>query len=162
MRKEERVQVLTVYQPWASLIAEGIQVIETRVWAPSWRPEYLLIHAAARPPQPEEVERTAEDAGEEDDVFPDAARVREFLATDPADWPLMRLVAVAQMQWPPIDRGYDERSGKRSLGWRIKRVRRIDSDRVRGQRRIWRIDRSLVRAPWGQDLPAHEDEEEIP
>lgn len=39
------MKALTLYQPWASLIACGVKTIETRSWATSYRGP-LLIHAA--------------------------------------------------------------------------------------------------------------------
>lgn len=43
---------LTLWQPWASLIAEGVKVIETRSWAAptSLIGERIAIHAAAKRP----------------------------------------------------------------------------------------------------------------
>lgn len=42
-----RIKALTVWQPWASLIAHGVKVFETRSWATKWRGP-LAIHAAGR------------------------------------------------------------------------------------------------------------------
>jgi hypothetical protein len=45
------MKAISLHQPWASLIAAGVKVHETRSWAPP--PEYvgrrIAIHAAARP-----------------------------------------------------------------------------------------------------------------
>lgn len=38
------MKVLTIREPWASLIGCGIKIIETRSWATSYRSE-LYIHA---------------------------------------------------------------------------------------------------------------------
>lgn len=43
-------RVLSLTQPWASLVADGWKRIETRSWQTSWRGR-LLIHATARPDQ---------------------------------------------------------------------------------------------------------------
>lgn len=43
------MKALSLYQPWASLIAVGVKTIETRSWATKYRGR-LLIHAAAREP----------------------------------------------------------------------------------------------------------------
>ena len=46
------MKAITLHQPWASLIAEGVKTIETRSWAPPaalWG-ERIAIHAATRKP----------------------------------------------------------------------------------------------------------------
>ena len=44
------MKAITLHQPWASLIAEGIKTIETRSWAPSREiiGQRIAIHAAKR------------------------------------------------------------------------------------------------------------------
>jgi hypothetical protein len=42
------MKVLSVKQPWASLIVNGIKDVENRVWKTNYRGE-LLIHATAEP-----------------------------------------------------------------------------------------------------------------
>lgn len=44
------MKALTLWQPWASLVAMGEKRIETRCWSTSYRGE-LAIHAAARRPK---------------------------------------------------------------------------------------------------------------
>lgn len=48
------MKALTLYQPWATLVAAGIKTIETRSWRTSYRGP-LAIHAAAREPKAGEV-----------------------------------------------------------------------------------------------------------
>lgn len=43
------VRVLSLHQPWASLVALGVKTIETRSWSTQYR-GHLLIHAAKRRP----------------------------------------------------------------------------------------------------------------
>ena len=45
------VRAITLWQPWASLIAWGAKTIETRSWATPYRGP-LAVHAAQRPPGP--------------------------------------------------------------------------------------------------------------
>jgi hypothetical protein len=45
------MKALTIWQPWATLIAAGVKRIETRSWSTDYRGP-LAIHAAARPPEP--------------------------------------------------------------------------------------------------------------
>jgi hypothetical protein len=49
------MKALTLHQPWASLIAEGVKTIETRSWSTKYRGP-LAIHAAARRPDVEMLE----------------------------------------------------------------------------------------------------------
>jgi hypothetical protein len=42
------MKALTLYQPWASLVAAGAKTIETRSWSTTYRGR-LAIHAGARP-----------------------------------------------------------------------------------------------------------------
>ena len=42
------MQVLTIREPWASLIGEQIKIIETRSWPTNYRGE-LYIHAGVAP-----------------------------------------------------------------------------------------------------------------
>lgn len=52
MGKAEAVKGITILQPWASLVAEGIKVIETRSRQHPWRSaigETIAIHAAVKP-----------------------------------------------------------------------------------------------------------------
>ena len=42
------MKVLTVKQPWASLIVQGLKNIENRTWRTKFRGK-ILIHAAAKP-----------------------------------------------------------------------------------------------------------------
>lgn len=42
------MKALTLYQPWASLVAQGVKTIETRSWSTHYRGR-LLIHAGTHP-----------------------------------------------------------------------------------------------------------------
>lgn len=44
------MKAVTIWQPWASLVACGLKKYETRSWNTSYRGP-LLIHAAKRPPR---------------------------------------------------------------------------------------------------------------
>jgi hypothetical protein len=48
------VRALSMYQPWASLVALGVKGIETRPWTTKYRGR-LLIHAAQRKPSLDEM-----------------------------------------------------------------------------------------------------------
>jgi hypothetical protein len=55
------VKALTLWQPWATLIAIGAKTIETRSWATDYRGP-LAIHAAKRSPRLNELTPEIEDA----------------------------------------------------------------------------------------------------
>lgn len=48
------MKLITLHQPWASLVALGLKQYETRHWPTDYRGE-LLIHAAARPMRTDEI-----------------------------------------------------------------------------------------------------------
>lgn len=50
----EELRIITLWQPWASLIALGLKRYETRSWATSYRGK-LAIHAAKRPMKHDEL-----------------------------------------------------------------------------------------------------------
>lgn len=42
------MKVLSVQQPWASLICTGVKDVENRTWQPKEVPGRILIHASAK------------------------------------------------------------------------------------------------------------------
>ena len=42
------MKVLSVQQPWASLICAGIKDVENRTWKPAQVPGRILIHASSK------------------------------------------------------------------------------------------------------------------
>ena len=51
---DERMRALTLWQPWASIVASGVKLIENRPWAPPAKllGERIAIHAGMRWDQP--------------------------------------------------------------------------------------------------------------
>ncbi len=76
------MKALTLWQPWASLIAIGAKSIETRSWATPYRGR-LAIHAAARKPEVWMMEDGL--AGDIFD-FTDSICVAQWGPTDKADF----------------------------------------------------------------------------
>lgn len=125
------MKALTVWQPWASLVALGKKRIETRSWSTSYRGR-LLIHAAKR--EPSEIEKVGRYAmypsdrrtGERHPNHPDGRPVRLYDDEAPgfgvASWvplPLGAVVASAVLadvvpiiDWcgPPNPDGFVEKS----------------------------------------------------
>lgn len=49
MPRRDLVPVLSLWQPWATLIALGVKTIETRSWLLNYR-GFIAVHSARRPP----------------------------------------------------------------------------------------------------------------
>lgn len=65
------IKALTLWQPWATLIALGAKQVETRSWSTSYRGP-LVIHAAKRPVKHEEITAPIAQALNEHGLEPDA------------------------------------------------------------------------------------------
>lgn len=84
------MKAITLWQPWATLIALLIKLIETRGWKPpaSWIGQHIVIHAAKRPPR--------------------EGKYGEF---EVKTWPRRRLLPGETRQWklygPGLGRGID-------------------------------------------------------
>lgn len=59
MEFDERSRVLSLHQPWASLLVNGIKRIENRNWNTAYRGR-LWIHATSRRPPQHEVQELEE------------------------------------------------------------------------------------------------------
>lgn len=84
------MKAITLWQPWATLVALGEKRVETRSWATSYRGP-IAIHAAQRKPEwtgNEVIRRALAFHGYEDDTYDGA--VRQLL-------PRGRVVAVAEL-----------------------------------------------------------------
>ncbi len=78
------MKAITLHQPWASLVAQGIKTIETKSWSTHYRGR-LAIHASKRIPDVEILEDGP--AGELfDDTQPDNPVVAQWWKTERADY----------------------------------------------------------------------------
>lgn len=140
------MKALTLWQPWATLIAIGEKTIETRGWKTEYRGP-LAIHAAVRPPRPDEFNREI---------------AKALLAKDyrsPEELPLGAIVATVvlqdvfptrQLELPDLDedlvRGvpdleyaYGDFTPGR-YGWRIGSVMPVDPVvPIKGARNLWDV-----------------------
>lgn len=80
------MKAITIWQPWATLIARGYKHFETRSWGTAYRGP-IAIHAAKREPQPWDWEAVAELWAHGITDFPLRA----------TEYPLGVVVAVAQL-----------------------------------------------------------------
>jgi activating signal cointegrator 1 len=87
------IKIITLWQPWASLIAYGLKRYETRSWETNYRGR-LAIHAAKRKMKPEDllIWEAAKTFVSED--FPDALALSKVKAED---LPLGAIVAFADL-----------------------------------------------------------------
>jgi hypothetical protein len=129
------IKALTLWQPWATLIALGRKRLETRGWVTAYRGS-LAIHAARRPPDPGLL------AAE-----PFAGALRDALARGPL--PRGAVVAVARLVdvlpiTPALVAGLtqEERAfgiyGPCRWAWRLEEVRLLDPPiPARGAQGLW-------------------------
>lgn len=100
------MKVITVWQPWASLIAIGAKPYEFRGWVPpsSVVDTRIGIHAAARKIRPSEVNgiiSAIREAGWRVCLDPEKALpLLEKVLADPDCLPLSAIVATAMLGWP--------------------------------------------------------------
>lgn len=136
------MKAITLWQPWASLIAAGLKTIETRPWRTSYRGP-LIIHASARLPGPIDL--------------PDRNTLAIFAATlgldglqDLRALPRGACLAVVDvLDCIPtyrIDHGQHLPSLERAAGnfgpnryaWKLERVQRLRRPiPARGRQRLW-------------------------
>lgn len=146
MQRGDVVRVLTVKQPWATLIAQGIKRVENRTWPP--RQELLAgerfgVHAGAAWDQ----------AG--------AARVGCTLDRHALPRGVILCTVVVDrvvMAGAPEVEGDVYFVGP--LGWLLRDVVLVSSPPLRGQLGLWRVDDALVRPldPFRRELQGDWDE----
>ena len=132
-------KALTLWQPWATLIATGIKKYETRSWATNHRGT-LLIHAAKRP-MTESEERLL-------DVL-----ITQFpqlgISRNPKDYPLGAIVCQCRVvdclstdtNSPPklIDRMTGDWTPQR-WAWELTDVEPLNIPDVAGKQGLWNFD----------------------
>lgn len=142
------MRALTVWQPWAQLIALGIKTIETRSWGTPYRGP-LLIHAGQSEEGligdcPPPMLRAIWEAGYSLSATPPAGRIALPRGCVVA---VAELVEVAPTQeWR--ERGLADVYGDFSrgrMGWRVERVRMLaEPIRCAGRQGLWSPHPSIV------------------
>jgi hypothetical protein len=147
------VKALSLWQPWASLVALGHKRIETRHWPTSHRGT-LAIHAAMRWDD------------ETDAVFEAANLILAAAGRPKLAHPLPRgaIVAVCRLvgceqshgpgRWPTLERAFGDLSEGR-WAWRLADVRALDPPvPCRGMQGLWTVpDGLLTPVVDGEDSP---------
>jgi activating signal cointegrator 1 len=135
-RPSDELCALTLWEPWATLIALGVKPFETRSWATPYR-GLVAIHAGidrrglALCEGESEIEESLAAAG---------------LSLDPRSLPLGRVVRVARLAecWPTeaivaddLDDAFGDYSPGR-FGWHLHRVQRLlQPIRATGRQGLW-------------------------
>ena len=139
--RTDTVWALTVQQPWAMLIAEGLKSAETRLWVPRWRmPRFVAIHAGGYRPSRAELDEIAEALSVNETIM-DAERAEALLATSAAAWPYQRLVALVRFASPMA---WECDNGEIVYDWPILGGAPITSPVISGQRGLFRVRPGLV------------------
>ena len=81
------IRIITLHQPWASLIALGLKKFETRSWATKYRGK-LVIHAAKRPVDRDDLA----------DISYNTAGHLTWEQISEIDYPLGGIVAIADLR----------------------------------------------------------------
>lgn len=137
------MKAITLWQPWATLIALGAKLIETRSWKTDYRGP-LAIHAASRPPEwtdNPDIERVLAYYGYENGVHQDGpieflprasvVAICELLSCEPTD-ELLRVPGNKEAQEP-----FGDFSPGR-FGWVLADVVRLETPiRARGRQQLW-------------------------
>lgn len=137
------MKALTVWQPWASLLAQGVKRHETRSWTTDYRGR-LAIHAAKRVPRTRELRLPGMvtamlDAGlrDEDDwsggwelPLGKVLAVAELVDVHEVDQELVHRISDRERRLGDFSRG--------QYAWELEIVRRLDPPvPVRGNQRLW-------------------------
>lgn len=158
----ERIPAITIWQPWATLICEGLKPFEFRAWpAPrNVRGKRIAIHAGARPAKRTEINDLVYRLGREDWRFTglvDPARALDLLErafNAPRALPLSSVVCTAILGEPirnadlaakmgipwANDSDRDEHS---NWGWPLTSIERLEPFvPARGAQGFWTWERA--------------------
>lgn len=136
------MNALTVWQPWASLIAIGAKGAEFRSWPTPRRLKLgttIAIHAGTRRPSKGEMEKIARYVRNHTSMqhaIIDTQKALEFLETDPRDMIYGEIVALVVVS------GCEQQGSL--FRWVLSNVRRTRSYPVRGHQQLWHLDLGLA------------------
>ncbi len=122
-------RVLTLRQPWASLVALGIKSIETRSWYTPYRGP-LAIHAGLSYQPPPDLLECLKPGEEQDCPFIPERILAVYGTLDPADWPRGVILCKGTLEdcLPTESVEADEDFGFR--GWRVEEGGQVRVDQL--------------------------------
>lgn len=156
------MKALTVWQPWASLIAAGHKPYEFRGWPPpkSIIGERIAIHAGARKVKKSEVASLIRGLAEA--LHPSqrpalAEGAFSYLCAVPiANYPLKAIVCTAVVGEPvrgdeaarrlgiPVATNDSDREGTFNWGWPMLDIKKVPGIPCRGAQGLWNVPKGLL------------------
>lgn len=148
----EAIPALTIWQPWATLIAEGVKPHEFRRWAAPRRlvGKRLAIHAGARPIRRDEVQDLLLRLRQQDEAWSTglatgAAPILERMLQSPGLVPLSAVVCLATLGAPVLAHtlidpgiGDSDRVDHQMWAWPLTDIERLDpAIPARGAQGFW-------------------------
>lgn len=134
-----KIPALSIWQPWASLIAQGQKQFETRSWATHYRGQILICAAAKKVP-----------AESYHFINWQLQEVGEHMSLKPKDFPLGVAVGIACLvDCKPTDHFYSQVSDKEiclgnwsdgRFAWKLEEVKAILPFPVKGQQGIFYVE----------------------
>lgn len=136
------MRAITLYQPWASLIADGRKTFETRSWKPPVTAQYVAIHAGR--PDTVDVEYSIECGYRPSSLVTGAiiavARLVGYVQTE-------RVVAIIEGSMPAAQAAEELRHGDYRPGryaWELDDVRRVPAIPIRGAQGLWDVPEDVA------------------
>lgn len=127
------MKVITIKQPWASLIAEGLKKYEFRTWNTKYRGD-ILIHAG------KSIDKKAVERFKEYNLeYPIGCIIAKATLTDSiyVDDDFVKEVGPTN---PNIYKGIIEREDWDGYGFKLENVKKIDPIYINGKLSLWDYD----------------------
>ena len=156
------MRALTIYQPWATLVALGAKPYEFRKWrgVPGLFGQRIAIHASVRKPRAAEIRAMRYEIGTGESSL--GATAERILAGTPlSDYPLGAIVATATLgeSIPPdqVRRMYggndSDRDEHYSWAWPMVDVRRVEpAIPIRGLQGFWDVGPDAHELIWHREV----------
>ena len=164
----DQIKALTIWQPWASLIACGLKTVESRSWSTKYRGD-LLIHAGRRVKPTDSLPRVPEAFSERVADAPTGAVVAIAKLADvvPVDHCEFTVSVQTPPGWDDCCLGRPDCAGhidfaQRKLGdfakgryaWLLTDIRPISPIYVGGRQGLWNPDDEIIRLVTNQERAA--------
>jgi hypothetical protein len=139
------MKALTIYEPWAALVAAGWKEVETRDWYTGYRGP-LAIHSSVHPADKREVSRLTFLLGSKGHALPEfqmgrVVAVCRLAACVPSDLVRLRSTQIKPQFSPRHGWEVELQVGNYDSGrwaWILRDVQRLETPVfVRGQRKLW-------------------------